>query len=286
MSDGRGESTSARLSRSTKLATPLLPVVSALGLVGCGGGLPLLHPAQTLPSGEVRAAAGFSGNATTGSLSDAVRNATNKASQPGPPGTDATYAMGALVLASVAPGLAPVVGARVGVGAQAEGGLAYTGRSVRVDLRRSFSLSPRWALSVGAGGSRALYGRQGGSSLPNVDLAQLHGWGADLPVIVGYASDGDLYMAWLGARGGWEHVDISAVSSVPGGVTFGSAPISLSATRFWAGGLLGLAIGFRHVHVAMELDASYASVTGDYAGTHVSVGGLTLAPASALWWRF
>jgi hypothetical protein len=282
MSDGRDESTSARLSRSTNFATPLLPVVSALGLVGCGGGLPLLHPAQTLPSGEVRAAAGFSGNATTGSLSDAVRNATNKASQPGPPGTDATYAMGALVLASVAPGLAPVVGARVGVGAQAEGGLAYTGRSVRVDLRRSFSLSPRWALSVGAGGSRALYGRQGGSSLPNIDLAQLHGWGADLPVIVGYASDGDLYMAWLGARGGWEHVDISNVVSEP----LGQQPLGLSADRFWGGGLLGFAIGFRHVHVAMELDAAYMTISGTYNQTPITIGGLSLAPAAALWWDF
>lgn len=29
-------------------------------LSGCGGGLPLLHPAQTLPQGEVTAEAGFS----------------------------------------------------------------------------------------------------------------------------------------------------------------------------------------------------------------------------------
>jgi hypothetical protein len=286
MSDGEDESTSTGFPRSSPLATPLLPVVSVLALVGCGGGLPLLHPAKTLPTGEVRAVAGFSGNATTGSLSDAVRDATNKANLPGPPGTDATYARAALVVASVAPGLAPIVGARVGVGAQAEGGLAYTGRSIRVDLRRSFYLSPNWALSIGAGGSAALYGRQGGTSLPGVDLGRLHGWGADVPLLVGYRSDGDLYMVWLGARGGWEHVDVSAMSSVPGGVTFGSPSISLSATRCWGGGLVGLAIGFRHLHVAMELDVSYATVTGDYGGTHASVGGLTLAPASALWWRF
>jgi hypothetical protein len=93
-------------------------------------------------------------------------------------------------------------------------------------------------------------------------------------------------MAWLGLRAGWEHVDIGNLTSVPGSPPAGGAPLALSATRFWGGGLLGVAVGFRHLHVAMELDASYASVTGDLAQTHASVRGVTLAPAAALWWRF
>ena len=233
--------------------------------------------------------AGFSGTVAAGGLATAVHEAKNEAASssvvPGAPGSDATYARGALALASTAPGVAPIAGARVGVGAGGEGGLAYTGRAVRADVRRSFELSAHWDLSVGAGGSAALYGRQPGGPLPNVDLGQLHGWGADVPVIVGYESDGDLYAVWLGARGGWEHVDISDVRSTPDGA-IGPGPIALSATRFWGGGLLGAAVGFRHVHVAMELDASYASVTGDYNATHGSVAGVTLAPASAVWWHF
>jgi hypothetical protein len=252
--------------------------------------MPLLHPARTLPAGEVRASAGFSGNIAAGGFSSAVHDAeaelTANPSAPGPPGTDETYARGALVVASIAPGLAPLVGARVGVGSQVEGGLGYTGRAVRADLRRSFDLSTHWALSLGAGGSAALYGHQDGSQLQNVDIGQLHGWGADVPVLVGYESDGDLYMLWMGARGGWEHVDISEVRSEPKDVTFGTPPIALSATRFWGGGLLGFAVGFRHVHVAMELDVSYATISGDYNQTHTTVSGLTLAPATALWWRF
>jgi hypothetical protein len=257
--------------------------------IGCGGGLPLLHPAQTLAPGEVQAAGGFSANVATGGLADALKNAeveaTSNGGVPSAPGTDPTYARGALVAASVGPGLAPFGGARVGVGAQVDGGLAYTGRAIRADFRRSFDLSPRWALSVGAGGSAALYGHQNGVLLPNVDIGELHGWGADVPVLIGYESEGDLYMLWLGARGGWEHVDISEVSS-DNGATLGQAPISLSATRFWGGALLGFAVGFRHLHVAVELDASYASVTGDYNETKVQVSGVTVTPASALWWRF
>jgi hypothetical protein len=257
---------------------------------GCGGGLPLLHPARTLPQGEVRAAAGFSGNIAVGGFNGALRNAANDAAAQqaasGPTAPDATFAKGAIVAASVAPGLAPYVAARVGIGAQSEGGIAYTGRGVRIDLRHSFDLSRTWALSVGAGGSAVLYGQQQGSPLPDVDLGALHGYGADVPFLVGYQSDGDLYMVWAGARAGWEHVDISNLTSVPNGVALGPTPFSLSATRFWGGGLLGLAVGFRHVHVAMELDASYATIDGQFGTAHATVAGVTVAPSTALWWDF
>ena len=264
--------------------------VALLLVSGCGGGLPLLHPARTLAAGDVRAMAGFSGNIATGGLSGAVTqaqaNAVASGGAPSTSGADPAFARGALVLASIGPGLAPVAGARAGIGWQSEGGLAYTGRAIRADVRRSFDLNDRWAVSVGVGGSSVLYGRQSGGALPNVSLEQLHGWGADVPLLVGYQSPGDLYMVWLGARGGWEHVDISDVTSEPKAVTLGFPPASLSATRFWGGGLLGFAIGFRHVHVAMELDAAYQVIRGSYEQTSVQVSGLSLSPATALWWDF
>jgi hypothetical protein len=259
----------------------------ALAPSACGGGAPLLHPARTLPSGDVRAAAGLSANFALGGFADATRDAVHDATTNpgagGAPGTDATFARGALVEASVGAGVAPFAGARVGVGWHSDGGLSYTGRGVRADLRRSFDLSGTWSLSVGAGGSATLYGHQQGGDLPGVDLAGLHGWGADVPVLVGYQSTADLYLVWVGARAGWEHVDIGAPASA---TPIGGSPIALSATRFWGGPLLGFAVGFHHLHVALELDASYATVSGDYGGLHVEVGGLAVAPASALWWRF
>jgi hypothetical protein len=261
--------------------------LAALLLAGCGGGLPLLHPAQTLGPGAVRASAGFGAVIATDAFATALQDATSQAAHnAGGPGSNALYAKGALVAASVAPGLAPFVGARVGVGDQTEGGLAYTGRAVRADLRRSVDISRHWALSVGAAGSAALYGRQTGEPLPDVDLGLLHGWGADVPVLLGYASDGDLYMVWLGARCGWEHVEVSQVRSVPNSAASMTSRLSLSVTSLWGGGLLGLAVGFRHVHVSVEIDASYASLTGEYKDAHAQVAGFSLAPASSLWWQF
>jgi hypothetical protein len=256
-------------------------------LAGCGAGIPLLHPARTLPAGDVRAAAGLSSNFALGGFGDAERDALHDAMQnpnvPGPAGSDPTFAKGAIVAASVGPGVAPFVAARVGIGSQAEGGLAYTGRGVRADLRRSFDLSDAWSVSLGVGGSAALYGHEENSALQGVDLSSLHGWGADVPVLLGYQSEGDLYMVWIGARGGWEQVSIdSAVSERP----LGAAPLPLSATRFWGGPLLGFAVGFRHLHVAVEVDSAYGTVSGDFNGSHVQVSGIAVAPAAALWWRF
>src|SRR5580693_527534 len=91
-----------------------LSVLSILFLIawgtGCGGGMPLLQPARTLPSGDVRAIAGFGGNVALGGLSTAIRNATNEGAgrSTAPARGDTTYAEGALAAASVGPGLAPI----------------------------------------------------------------------------------------------------------------------------------------------------------------------------------
>ncbi len=262
-------------------------LVVSLPLAACGGGSPLLHPAHVLPSGDVRVAAGTSANVAVGSIADDLSTARNIAAQdpnaPGPPGQSPEYARGALVAAAVAPGIAPFVGGRVGVGSHFEGGLAYTGRSVRFDARRSFE-DGAWALSIGAGLSAALYGRDQSTTLPNVELQSLRGWGGDIPVLVGWRSAAGIYQAWGGARLGVERDIVDTISTEPRPGVPG--PIRLEATRTWAGGVVGLATGFRHVHVAVELDVAYQSVVGRYNATEATVKGVTLAPATALWWSF
>jgi hypothetical protein len=264
-------------------------LAALLGLVGCGGAAPLLHPARTMAAGDMRVASGVSANVAAGSLGEDLRLAKDNAARdpqvPGAPGTNPAYAKGALVAAAIAPGIAPFIGARVGVGSQYEGGLSYTGRAVRADLRRSFE-DGKWALSLGLGLSAALYGRQQGSDLPNVDLASLHGYGFDIPVLVGWESSGGIYKVWGGARGGFERDVIEILTSEPKSVTLGNGPIHLDANRYWGGAVFGVATGFNHVHVALELSAAYQVVSGNYNENRVTVHGLTLAPASALWWSF
>ena len=262
---------------------------------GCGGATPLLHPAHVLAPGEIRAEAGIAARAIVGNLGDSLKGATNEAASdralgqdPCATGCSSTYAQGALVAAAMAPDLSPVAGARVGVGAEFEGGIMYTGRGARIDLRRAFALGKRptaWALSIGLGVDFAFEGRNN-NGLPDVDNANLFGVGGDLPVLLGWKSAANLYYVWLGARFGYEHDTIAPRNSEqvpPGGQS--TAP-QLVGDRFAVGGLVGLAIGFRHVHVALELEADYAAVTGSFGGTAAKVDGLSLTPATALWWDF
>ena len=60
-----------------------------------------------------------------------------------------------------------------------KGGAAGAGRALRVDARRSFD-SGAWSVSVGAGGSAAVYPLGEDSELRNVDLAKLHGFSGDI----------------------------------------------------------------------------------------------------------
>jgi hypothetical protein len=283
---GRAPDASGASSSRARRFVLLGTVAAATSSAACGGGLALLHPAQTLDRGEVRATGGFSENVAVGSLASALATARSEAAAQGGASASTAYARGALAAASVSGGLAPIVAARVGLGWRAEGGLTYSGRAVRADVRRSFDVAPHWALSAGVGGTGVLYGREEDGDLPGLELQALHGWGADVPVLVGYESEGRLYSVWLGLRGGWEHVDIGSIGNEPISVPSGSTAATLSATRWWGGGLLGLAVGFRHVHVAMEIDASDANVAGDFAQTHASVAGVTLSPAAALTWDF
>lgn len=273
-----------------RLATSVAIAAAASALAGCGGGAPLLHPARTLPTGDIRVASGVSANIAVGSLGEDLRTARDISAKdpqaPGPPGSNAQYARGALVAAAIAPGLAPFVAARVGIGGEAEGGITYTGRMARIDMRRSFEVGSGMSLSIGAGGSGAFYGRQQGTTLPNVDLSKLRGYGADVPFLFGWESSGGIFRAWTGLRVGFEHDAIESVSTEPKGTALGPDPVTLAATRYYGGGLIGFAAGFRHIHVALELGVQYAVVEGQYNQTNVKIRGLTLAPASAVWWSF
>ena len=119
-----------------------------------------------------------------------------------------------------------------------------------------------------------------------MDLGALHGYGADIPILVGWQSTGALYQVWTGVRGGFEHDNISDVTSEPKSVTIGTPPLGLSADRFYGGGVLGIATGLHHIHVALELAAYYENVHGSFNGSTVTTQGFSVIPATALWWTF
>lgn len=254
--------------------------VTSFALVGCGAGSPLLHPAQHLGTGDVRAAIGLSGQGIAAGVSQSLGSAEAISVAKGDE-TSPEYAKGAMVLAALAPGIAPYAGARVGLGKQWEGGVAYTGRAARIDGRRAFVFGS-WAVSIGAGFQGTFAGGSSSVKLDNVDIGSLRGFGFDVPVLVGWRSAGGLYQWWAGARGGYAHHFIASVTSVPqpGG------PLSLDADQMHVGGVVGIATGFRHIHVALELETAFQHLEGKLGGVKGSIDGISLTPASAVWIDF
>lgn len=232
-----------------------LACLAGLALSGCGGTSPLLHPAAPLAPGHVTVGVGSTGRVA---LKEPAGGAGSAAED--------------LEHAAVAPGVAPWVGARVGLAGSNEAGLAWAGRSLRLDARHVFERGAL-ALSFGAGASLVLPERRYGDAR----LRDVRGGGLDVPVLFGWASQAGLYAVWLGPRVGYERLE-----GLVGDAEVDAPDLDLSAAHWSVGGVLGARAGFRHVFVALELNGAYHAVDGSLGGTDVSFTQASLSPGGAL----
>lgn len=249
--------------RSRVSVAPLAVAVASAALVtGCAGGVPLLHPAHVLSPGRVSVGAGVAGH---------VEATTNIA----PKGPD--HADTVLDALTVAPGVSPWGAGRIGIDGDNEAGISYLGRSFRVDGRHAFPVGPLH-LSLGIGASAVV-------PRPDDTLGKAYGGGADVPVLLGWKSDAELYSLWFGPRAGFEilHGDALASALTDGGADDTFVPFS--GKHIWVGGLVGSKVGFRSIHVALEVDVAYHFADGQFGvdgAQEASVGALTITPSGAL----
>jgi hypothetical protein len=244
---------------STRLACALL---AAATVSGCAGGGPLLHPAHTLRPGSASFAAGASGQIALRDLSDPQDNDERKLQE-----------------ATVAPGVAPFVSGRLGIAGDNEAGLAYTGRAVRVDARHAFDLGGP-ALSIGLGGSLIFPQRPGRDD----DELRLYGGGVDLPILIGVRSRSDLYALWAGPRVGLQLIQGDTAAPFVGEDPNEPTPEArdVDGKHIYTGLVLGMRAGFRHLHVALEIDASYHHAWGTLGDQARAIDQVSITPAGAL----
>lgn len=242
---------------------------------GCAGSAPLLHPAHVLRPGVVSAGAGVSGQVALAPRAQA-------APQPGSAaGSVEASAPVELERMTVAPGVAPWIGGRVGIAGDNEAGLTYTGRALRIDARHAFSLG-KPTLSVGLGSS-AVFGRRPGSG---DDGSSVYGGGLDLPVLLGFHTTADLYALWFGPRLGIELLRgrLQEQAAPEPGAAVELAEVS--ARHFQLGFVLGARAGFRHLHVAVEVGAAYHRADGTVGAADLSLEQATITPGGALFITF
>ncbi len=244
---------------------------------GCGGGAPLLHPAHVLRPGVVSFGGGVSGQVA---LRPVPR--TTAATTPGPvtPVGSAGSAENEAGLASelaVAPAVAPWVAGRFGIEGNNEAGLTYTGRALRLDARHAFDLGAT-TISIGLGAD-ALAARR-----PDAPGGGVYGGGFDVPLLLGWRSQSDVYCGWIGPRGGLEILRGHVLDSELGPIGGADAATSLEAklTHGHVGGVVGARVGFRHVHVAVEIDAAYHRVSATLGARSATLDQVTLTPSGAI----
>jgi hypothetical protein len=251
---------------------PLICLIfGCTAFAGCGGAAPLMHTAHPIADGQVTLGAGFSGsiNMTPPALGDDQIDEV------------------VLGEAATAPGFAPWVGARAGLGSDLDAGLLYTARSIRADLRHAWlsyfepeSALHSTAVSLSLGASGLLPKRDD-------DLGtRVGGFGLDVPLLFGLNSDADVYNAYLGARGGFEYLNGQReLPSDPLDPTLVAVdPITGWHTQI--GGLIGLRVGFRYVFATIELSGDYHWASGTIGDTEASFRVFALRPAGALIGRF
>jgi hypothetical protein len=270
------------------------PVAVSAGLLGCGGGAALLHPAQTLPVDTVSIGAGVSGHFGSSGVNTAINNGQAAASQPlADPATAKAYAEGVLAQALIAPGASPWVSARAGLAGNNEAGLTYTGRSLRLDGRHAWDLSEDWALSVGLGASGILLrpDRNPPESVstagtPGSSQAEFEpsagGFGADVPVLFGYRLLEGFGDVWFGPRLGFEHLSgsLELNPSAPA-----SAQLDLSGNHFWGGLVAGFSLGIPPLWLRFELATAYHHVSGELTPSD-SADQLHFGASEASGWTF
>jgi hypothetical protein len=178
------------------------------------------------------------------------------------PNSDATFLRGAFRNTVTAPGVAPWVGGRVGLGSNNEASLIYTGRSLRVGARHAWLWGP-YALSAG-GGAASVLTRQNKSNTPGSDDGldprgvdwPAAGFSLDLPLSFGWSSSAELLSAWFGAR--------AAFTSLYGDFPFitGGQRVAAEADaqHLQLGGFAGLSVGVDPFWVRVELAAHWNQI--------------------------
>ena len=269
----------------------------ALALSACGGGLPLMHPAQPLPAGVTSLSAGAGSHWIGGQARRDIDAAQSQwaASQGGPQSLPPSAELAA---AAWAPGLFPWVSMRLGLGSRNEAGVAYTGKHARIDARHAFGLD-RWVMSLGLGATMGLMHARAvdgdgtstfgsSESLSGLDTSDVRSIGVDLPFIVGWRSSADVARVWMGLRPSYDHGYgnlVLSTQSTPTTLEFRSDTFTMSA-------LAGFAIGLRPLFVAMELGFGDARAHGTLlntsavaASSSASVSAYSFTPAAALIWE-
>jgi len=262
---------------------------------GCSTTAPVLVEPRAPSPGDIRTQGGAAVNAPIAGDTRALSEARTILSKPNASADSSTLAAidpGTAVVLAARPGVAPVVRASAGVGPNVELGIRYAGRDVGASLRY-FLVESRTetggatTLSVGLDAKTVLFGRADDGYAPGMAIESVRGYGAAIPLVAAFQADAGLLFGYFAATIGFDRV--TALVAYPG-LGPPSAPTppekrndlhlrAAAVNRVWGAATVGVGLGFRRVHVIMELGIQRDSLDAklDEASAHVTLYSLTPA---------
>lgn len=167
-------------------------------------------------------------------------------------------------------GVVPTAYVRRGLTERFDLGVMVTGTDLRLEFRGEKVLSPEPTTRASLVYALAPYG----GWIPDNNQSGSGGRvGFDLPVVYGIDFNG-VYELWFGPRLTHEYVF--------GDFMLAGQSRAASAHAFRAGGVLGMALGFRRLHALIELTAGWEQWLGNHGGARINRGGVALIPAFAI----
>lgn len=223
-------------------------LVLAAALTGCAPAMPTFMGGRTVPEGRSDLALGAAMRVPVGEMVATPES-----------GADADGLLGF----GAPGGVAPVAFARHGLNEEMDLGVEAAGSNLRVSFRGQVPLGTGLRL-VGGIVPHVGWLEEDGSALQV---------GGTLPI--GIAVDAlSLLEAWLAARVGVDHIT--------GERREDTAAQSARLTGLRVGGVVGLAVGFRRLHVLAELGVDHELWDGNLGDTPVERSGVVLTPAFAV----
>jgi len=258
---------------------------------GCAATMPLLAEPRLIREGEVRFQAGAAAATPIAGDGDAIRAGRDRLAAPEVVGDDRPTTE--LVLPAVAagfaarPGVAPVTRATMALSRQVEANLHFSGRDAHAGGRyllweaRSADAGAA-TFSVGLDGHALLQGRSTDSYI-NATSETVRGFGAAVPMILGWQSDAGLLIAYFGAIVGYERITAKILTQQPDN-TFTSRGMTLG--RLHVTGTLGVGVGFRRVRVIVELGVRRDGIAAELGEVSRNVDIWSLTPAFSAGFNF
>lgn len=280
---------------SSRTAVEIAITIGFLGAaVGCAPSLSTFQPAHVAPKGHLSVGVGLEGGVPVGALSTLIdtgklisRKAQSMMALSDEEKWQVFDAGVNLVLES--PSIGPHLGVNYVPLDRLEVGIRYAGTAWRGGARYQIldHTTGPFDLTAGLGVAHFSYEFPISDQIPILKIDDFSRWQIDVPVLVGTSRD--WFRVWAGPKVLFTTFDTKMTLTVP---TVDATVAQFDGTATFFGGQGGLAVGYRHVFLAMELTLMQALGTAHLSApiapathdTHVS--SFTVFPSIGLLGEF